>query len=85
MSKKKAGSNTKCQNYLNNRTRIKNKTRKLEKRLKFSTMQEETKGKVIKNSRIGRKAEGFAKEMFKFNHPKNENNRNIKTDVKPSR
>jgi hypothetical protein len=73
MAKGKSGNN-KCQSYLNNRTRIKNKTRKLEKRLKHSSMSQDKKDKIIKNCRIGRKAEGFQIESFKHNKPKNVDN-----------
>lgn len=67
---KKSGNN-KCNQYLNNKTRIKNKTHKLEKRLKLSTLPQETKDKILKNCRIGRNAEGFKKENFKCLPPKN--------------
>ena len=73
MGKKKGGNNIKCQSYLNNRTRIKNKTRKLEKRLRNSELKEETKDKIRKHCRIGRKAEGFVKESFKYLSSKKEN------------
>lgn len=73
---KKAGNNTKCQNYLSSRKRIKNKTHKLEKRLKFSTMKTEAKENIIKACRIGRKLEGFNPESAKQKLRKNENNRN---------
>ena len=71
-----------CEHYLNNRHRISNKTRKLEKRLKVLEKSRETNEiinlntklptkrkpieNIIKNCRIGRKAEGFSREEFKF-------------------
>ena len=73
MGKKKGGNNIKCQSYLNNKTRIKNKTRKLGKRLRNSELKEETKDIILKNSRIGRKKEGFSIEKFKCSSSKKEN------------
>lgn len=49
--------------------RIKNKTRKLEKRLN-SMINETSKEHVKRDCRIGRKKEGFKKEDFKFRPPK---------------
>lgn len=85
MSKRKSSTNIKCQNYLNTRKRIKNATRKQEKRLKFSTMSEKAKANVIKSCRIGRKAEGISPESFKQKHSKNENNPNFKRNSESSR
>jgi hypothetical protein len=70
-----------CQVYLNNRKRIKNKTKILEKKLeklesyrKQEVINPNTKlpvvrkflGNIVKSCRIGRNAEGFVKEDFKF-------------------
>jgi hypothetical protein len=69
-----------CQVYLAGRKRIKNKTRKLEKKLsqldkyrKEPVINPNTKlpvirkflGNIVKSCRIGRSAEGFTKEDFK--------------------
>jgi hypothetical protein len=69
-----------CGEYLSSRTRIKNKTQKLEKKLetlnnnrKKEVINPNTKlpavrrflGNIVKSCRIGRKAEGFQKEDFK--------------------
>ena len=69
MSKTSKGNN-KCQLYLSSRTRINNKNKRLEKRLKLSTMKQEARDNVIKNSRIGRKKEGFTSELFKHSKKK---------------
>jgi hypothetical protein len=53
----------KCASYLANRTRIKNKTRKLEARIKH--LPEETKEKIRKACPIGRRKEGIYREMPK--------------------
>jgi len=58
------GNNAKCQKYLNEKTRIKNKTEELEKRI--SKFKDEVKDKIKKSSLIGREKEGFKKEDFKF-------------------
>ena len=56
MSTHKIGRNTKkCERYLNNRTRIKNKTRTLNKRVK--NMSEEDKKKYLEHNKIGRQRE----------------------------
>uniref|UniRef100_A0A6M3KF05 Uncharacterized protein n=1 Tax=viral metagenome TaxID=1070528 RepID=A0A6M3KF05_9ZZZZ len=72
--------NKSSQKYLSERKRIKNKTRKLEKRVKVlelgrkeEVINPNTKlpitrnpiENIVKNSRIGRKKEGFSMEEFK--------------------
>ena len=66
---KRSSNNPKCQRYLAERRRIKNKTKKMENRLK--TLKKETSIEHIKrDSRIGRTKEGFQKEDFKFRERK---------------
>jgi len=61
MAKKSGGnrkvgrSQKKCQRYFNERRRIKNKTRKLLKRIK--NLKKETQEKILKHNKIGRKKE----------------------------
>lgn len=73
----KKSSNPKYQKYLNAKVRIKNKTTKLLKRLK--TIKKEISIEHIKrDSRIGRKKEGFTPESFK--HPKKETSKFVKKE-----
>jgi hypothetical protein len=65
----KGSTNPKYQKYLNNKTRIKNKTIKMEKRLK-TIKEEKTRNKILEVGRIGRKKEGFKTEQFKCKPPK---------------
>lgn len=58
--------------FLASRTRIKNKERKLTKRIK--NFKPETQDKIKKVCRIGRKKEGFQNEAFKFMPRKNKSN-----------
>lgn len=67
---KRSGTNAKCTQYLNNRTRIKNKTEKLEKRLK-NIKDEKSITNIKRDCKIGRSREGFPKEAFKFKEKKN--------------
>jgi hypothetical protein len=55
MAKRSDKSQKKCQRYFNERRRIKNKTRKLLKRIK--NLKKETQEKILKVSKIGRKKE----------------------------
>lgn len=63
---KGGSSNKKCEQYLNNRTRIKNKTHKLEVLLSKIT-KEESREAVKKASPIGRKREGTVREKKRKN------------------
>jgi hypothetical protein len=68
----KIGRNVKkCQRYLNEKRRIKNKTEALEKRVKTLT-KEEAIEHIKKVCRVGRKKEGFQPEDFKFKKKKKE-------------
>jgi hypothetical protein len=55
----------KCQKYLNEKRRIKNKTKILEMGIS-KIKKEESINAIIKSCRIGREKEGFKKEEFKF-------------------
>lgn len=61
---KKTSTNAKCQRYLSERRRIKNKTADMKDRLDSIKIQ--TGEEVMKHCRIGRAKEGFVKEDFKF-------------------
>jgi hypothetical protein len=60
----RSSNNAKCQKYLNEKKRIKNKTEELEKRI--SKFKDEVRDKIKKSCLIGREKEGFKKEDFKF-------------------
>jgi hypothetical protein len=75
MGKKRGGTNAKCQRYLTNRTRIKNKTILLEKYIE-SKKDETAKENIRRSCRIGRKKEGFTPEEFKRRKKHVENSEN---------
>ena len=62
----KYSENKSSKKYLDQRRRIKNKEHRLELRLK-SIAKEDSKEKIKKSCRIGRKKEGFTVEEFKKN------------------
>jgi hypothetical protein len=66
----KGATSPKYKKYLDNKTRIKNKTAKMEKRLK-TIKEEKTRNKILEVGRIGRKKEGFKVEDSKCKPCKN--------------